>query len=123
MKARRPNTRALIVSLLLDGKERSSREASRELGFGLDVANTTNLRAWQKGELFRSKNVIFNKIEVSHGRLGIRQNVGGYHLYTVPVTYSENESFVRNGVEYVAYSRDHLDHRAIRTKSKSSLPP
>lgn len=58
---RRPNTRAIIVGLFLDGRERSSRQVASEFGFGEEVTNTTILPAWQKGELLRSKDVIFEK--------------------------------------------------------------
>jgi len=85
----------------------------------LDVTNTTILRAWQKGELLRTKNAIFEKIEVPKGRLGIKRNVRGYHKYTVPVTYEKGESFTKDGLEYVSYSEANLDHRRPGEKSKS----
>jgi hypothetical protein len=118
---RHPNARALIVSLLLDGKEQISREVAQQLGFGLDVINTTILRAWQKGELLRTKKAIFEKIEVPKGRLGIKRNIRGYHKYTVPVTYEKGESFTKDGSEYVSYSEANLDHHRPEEKSKSQL--
>jgi hypothetical protein len=115
--SRRPNPRALIVTQLIDGRERSSREVARDLGFGLDVTNATILRVWHKGEVPRARKPTFEEIEVPRGRLGIRCNFRACHKYAIPVTYAKNESFVKEAQEYVAYARDKFDHRFTGEKS------
>ncbi len=78
------------------------------------------LRAWQKGVVFRSSEVFFEKTRIFKGRRGIAKNVRAFHTYILPLDPSAVK-FFKDGVTYVGYSRDNLDHRAVKGgKSKSA---
>jgi len=68
------------------------------------AVDTALLRAWQKGVVFLSKEVFFEKTRLFRGSRGISKNVRAYHKY-IPPPDPHAKEFSKNGIIYVPYSR------------------
>jgi hypothetical protein len=127
-------TRRLIVGLLQDGRPRTQREIAFELGLDRRLVNAAIFRAWESGAVLRSKETIFDSVRFPKGPLGLQRATAAFHKYTVPQdSYPPNSHessaaslvVVKDGLNYVGFSREHFDHRSRRReegeKSKAKL--
>ena len=77
-------------------------------------------RTWQSGLILRSVKSIVEKEEVSMGRhLGKRKHKRSFYLYLLPPQGDSGGEHIVDGVNYVSFSKERLDPRGNREKSKA----
>lgn len=72
-----------ILSVLSDGKPRTSKEISDETRLTQPSVWRGILRCWEKGLVLRSEKPIFEVSEKLRGRLGYRRNTSSFYYYVV----------------------------------------
>jgi hypothetical protein len=109
-----------ILTLLSDGKPRSSKEIRGEVGFSRDAVESSLIRLWKKNRVLRTIKPQMSADKVFRGRAGISSNLRQYHLYMISSgkTYSVNYQ----GHMLVSYSKEFTDKRGGGNgKSKSMI--
>lgn len=109
-------TRHIILDVLNDGMPHTTREIVAK-GLGEKAAYQGLFRCWTSGLILRTKKPIVVCEKVFKGRLGNRSHTQPYHLYMLKP--AGKDRVVVNGLEFVSYSKEHLDVRGGGSFSKA----
>lgn len=118
--SREGTTQVKILTVLSDGKPRTSKEINKELRLGSDSIESALGRMWRGGRILRTVNSRMSNDRVFKGRAGTVNNQRQYHSYMLGPAGVASINFL--GQPFVAYSREYLDKRgALNGISKAEL--
>lgn len=118
--SREGTTQVKILTVLSDGKPRTSREIDKELKLGSDSVESALGRLWRGSRVLRTAKPHVSNDKVFRGRAGNVSNQRQYHLYMTKLASVSSANF--QGQMFVTYSRKYLDKRgAVDVQSKAKL--
>ena len=113
-------TQLKILTVLSDGKPRTSKEINKELRLGSDSVESALGRMWRSSRVLRTAKPNFRNDRVFKGRAGIVSNQRLYHSYMLGRDGASSTSF--QGQLFVRYSREYLDKRgSLDGQSKAKM--
>src|SRR4030067_3607808 len=118
--SREGTTQVKILTLLSDGKPRTSKEINKELRLGSVSVESALGRMWRGKKILRTANPSISNDRVFKGRAGTVSNQRQYHSYLLSKARRPSTSF--QGQTFVSYSEKYLDKRgALNGTSKAKL--
>jgi hypothetical protein len=118
--SREGTTQVKILTVLSNGKPRTSKEINKELRLGSDSIESALGRMWRSRRILRTVNPRMSNDRVFKGRAGTVNTQRQYHSYMLGPVGVTSINF--QGQPFVAYSKEYLDKRgALNGKSKAEL--
>jgi hypothetical protein len=113
-------TQVKILTVLSDGKPRTSKEIRGELRLSTDSIESALGRLWRGRRVLRTAKPKVSNDRVFKGRAGVICNQRQYHLYLVKKAGVNSANL--QGQTFVSYSKKYLDRRgAVDRQSKAKL--
>jgi len=94
-------TKDSLLSLMSDGKPRSTREVTERLGVTTRAAESACCRYWKAGSLLRSEKPLHEANRVFAGRAGTSYNTRSFYLF---VLGNGGEEAVADNVRFLSHS-------------------
>lgn len=107
--SREGKTQVKILTLLSDGKPRTSKEIGKEIMLGSDAVESALKRLWTNSKILRTAKPHISNDRVFKGRAGMVSNQRQYHLYMTKPAKANSVNF--QGQKFVAYSKEYVDLR------------
>lgn len=118
--SREGTTQVKILTLLSDGKPRTSKEINKELRLGNVSVESALGRMWRGKRILRTAKPSISNDRVFKGRSGTVSNQRQYHSYLSSKAKVTSTAF--QGQTFVAYDEKYLDKRgALNGTSKAKL--
>ncbi|MCW4010015.1 MAG: hypothetical protein NWF05_05290 [Candidatus Bathyarchaeota archaeon] len=115
--SREGSTQIRILTVLSDGKPRTSKELNWELRLGSNAVESALGRMWRGGRILRTDKPSISHDTVFKGRAGKVSNQRQYHSYLLG-----QRATVFQGQRFVPYNKEFLDKRGSKDgKSKAEL--
>jgi hypothetical protein len=113
-------TQLKILTVLSDGKPRTSKEIDKEIRLGSDAVESALGRLWKSSRILRTAKPRVSNDRVFKGRAGNVSNQRQYHFYMTRPAKVNSTNF--QGQKFVTYSKEYADRRGgVNGQSKAKM--
>jgi DNA-binding MarR family transcriptional regulator len=117
---REGTTQLKILTVLSDGKPKTSKEIENVLMLGSDSVESALKRLWRNSKILRTAKPYVSNDRVFKGRAGNISNQRQYHFYMTKPTNVNSTNF--QGQKFVTYSKEYVDRRgSVNGQSKAKM--